>query len=267
MKEDPHKSVYPENNQGLEFEKFKYKVELVKWFIGSVTLVIVSMVIEWGFRDRAAGLSEIKEYDKYATELIILNHDPVKKRMLAQYFSSVTPSKKLKQGWLDYYNQVDKEYQAFMYQDSLDRVRIAQLRGDSVALLDPTTKNELQELEERVSESNRIIAQPLILPDKPKVQPIVYIQIGDNAGRSKANMLRAKITTTGMQAPGVEVVESAKGLAIHEIRYFWEPDAIYANMLKSLLDEDDITTVVKFIPAFKSTAKEGTIELWLSSNY
>ncbi len=81
------------------FEKYKFKVELFKWLIGSVALVIMTTIINWGFKDRVAGLLEIEQYDKYATELIVLNNDPVKKRMLAQFFSKVTPSEKLREGW------------------------------------------------------------------------------------------------------------------------------------------------------------------------
>jgi hypothetical protein len=37
------------------FEKFKYKVEILKWFIVSVVLVVITTIIDWGFRDRSSG--------------------------------------------------------------------------------------------------------------------------------------------------------------------------------------------------------------------
>ncbi len=86
------------HNPNLSFEKYKYKVDLIKWLIGSVALVIMTTIINWGFNDREEGLNEIQQYDKYATELIVLNNNPVNKRMLAQFFSTVTPSEKLRKG-------------------------------------------------------------------------------------------------------------------------------------------------------------------------
>ena len=81
-----------QEDRNIAFEKYKYKIELFKWLIVSVGIVIATMIIDWGFRDRAAGLQEVQQYDKYATELLILNDNPKSKRMLAQYFSKVIPS-------------------------------------------------------------------------------------------------------------------------------------------------------------------------------
>lgn len=263
MNNDPQNKQPPNDNRDLDFEKFKYKVEIVKWFIGSVTLVVISMLIEWGFKDRAAGLSEIKEYDKYATDLIILNNDPVKKRMLAQYFSKVTPSEKLREGWEAYYNEVEKEYRKFLENDSLAKIKLAELSKDTTDIKDTFQVMELALLREQILENQRVINQPLVLPDNKTIQPLVYIQIGNNSDRPSANALRSKISTLGIQAPGVEFVESAKNLSTNEIRYFWDSDVIYANSLKNMLEEDGIETVIKHIPTFKNRTKEGTLEIWL----
>ena len=263
MKNEPQNAEQPNNIRDLDFEKFKYKVEIVKWFIGSVTLVVISMVIEWGFKDRAAGLSEIKEYDKYATDLIILNNDPVKKRMLAQYFSKVTPSEKLREGWEAYYKEVEKEYRDFLKQDSLAKIRLSELSSDPSAIQNTFKEMEVAILSEQILENQRIFNQPLVLPDNRTIQPIVYIQFGNNSDRPKINALRSKITSQGLQAPGVEFVESAKNLTTNEIRYFWDSDIIYANSLKILLKEEDLDAVIKHVPTYKNKTKEGTLEIWL----
>ena len=91
-----NKDKVSQEDKRLEFEKYKFRMELLKWLIGSFAIVIVTLIINYGFRDRAAGLNEIQQYDKYVTELIILNNDPGQKRMLAQFFAYVTPSEKLK---------------------------------------------------------------------------------------------------------------------------------------------------------------------------
>ncbi len=64
-----------EDDPNFKFEKFKYVVDLIKWFIVSVALVIMTTIIDSGFRDRAAGIQEIQQYDKYVTDLIVLNKE------------------------------------------------------------------------------------------------------------------------------------------------------------------------------------------------
>lgn len=246
----------------LEFEKFKYKVELFKWLIGSVALVLVTTIIDWGFKDRAAGLNEIKEYDKYATELIVLNNDPVKKRMLAQYFAHVTPSEKLQKGWEAYFKEVDKEYIAFLEADSMAKVRLAELSADSVKL-DSAKLMEISLLGNQIMESQRIINQPLIIPTASTIVPVVFIQIGEEANRNLANEIRPKLIALGFKAPGVELVESASKLNGHEIRYFRDSDLNYANQVHAVLEQEGISSILKIIPSLGNRTKEGTIEIWL----
>ena len=102
-----------------ELQKMKLIFDVVKWLIGSVALVIVTMVIDYGFRDRAAGLNEVKQYDNYVTILIVLNKEVGPRRLLAQYFSYVLPSAQLRKCWQDYYWVVNAEYQAMVKQDSV----------------------------------------------------------------------------------------------------------------------------------------------------
>lgn len=99
-----------ENTQNIDFEKYKFKAELWKWAIGTAGVSFITLIINWGFTDRKQGMEEILQYDKYATVLIVLNNNPVKKRMLAQFFANVTPSDNLKCGWEEYYKEVDEEY-------------------------------------------------------------------------------------------------------------------------------------------------------------
>ncbi len=246
----------------LSFEKFKYKIELFKWLIGSVALVVMTAIIDWGFKDRAAGLQEIQQYDKYATELIVLNNDPVKKRMLAQFFSKVTPSEKLRNGWEMYYKDVNLEYKAFLKNDSLAKVRLNELMNKDSSNLSSSLIKEKAQLENQISENRRIINQPIVLP-KSTVIPIVYIQIGSEDQRNTATLLSKKINEIGYKAPGIELVESARKLASNEIRYFRAEDENYALALQNMLKEQNIDAIIR--PAFRysSNTREGTIELWL----
>jgi len=244
------------------FEKYKYKVELFKWLIGSVVLVVMTTIIDWGFKDRAAGLQEIEQYDKYATELIVLNNDPVKKRMLAQFFSKVTPSEKLREGWEKYYVEVDAEYREFLRKDSIAQLKLKALMDKDTSLLSESQKKEKEQLENQVIETRRIINQPLVLPNKA-VTPVVYIQIGSEEQRNTAKQLIGKIIGLGYKAPGIELVESARNMAANEIRYFRETDEASAAVLQNMLKSLNIEVVIRPILGYRNTTKEGTIELWL----
>ncbi|MDB5149583.1 MAG: hypothetical protein JWQ57_3603 [Mucilaginibacter sp.] len=150
----------------IDFEKYKLKIDLFKWFVGSVALVLVTTIIDWGFRDRAAGLQEVQQYDKYVTDLIVLNKDPGQKRMLAQFFSNVTPSNKLKDGWKDYYKEVDKEYQVIiapvLKSDSLAKVKYYNLANKPVLTVDE--EKEKSRLDSQIKENQQIINPEIIIP-------------------------------------------------------------------------------------------------------
>ena len=104
---------------GTDLQKMKLIFDIVKWLIGSVALVIVTMVIDYGFRDRAAGIQEVKQYDRYVTDLIVLNKEVGPRRLLAQYFSYVLPSENLRKCWQNYYTVVNAEYREMLKKDSI----------------------------------------------------------------------------------------------------------------------------------------------------
>ena len=251
-----------DSDPNLSFEKYKFKVELFKWLIGSVALVIMTTIIDWGFKDRAAGLQEIQQYDKYATELIVLNNDPVRKRMLAQFFSKVTPSEKLRDGWKEYYKEVNAEYNLFLQKDSLAKDKLKTILDKDSTELTKSDKLEKEQLEAQINEAKRIINQPLVLPNTA-ITPVVYIQIGSEEQRNSAKQLVEKIIDIGYKAPGIELVSSAKKMAANEIRYFRESDESSALILQNMLKSQKIETDLKPMFGFSSKTKAGTIELWL----
>ena len=119
MEEKSTTETHRTSTQITELQKMKLILDVVKWLIGSVALVIVTMVIDYGFRDRAAGLDEAKQYDHYVTTLIVLNKEVGPRRLLAQYFSNVLPSEKLRKCWQNYYWVVNLEYKEMVKKDSI----------------------------------------------------------------------------------------------------------------------------------------------------
>ena len=253
----------PSSNSQEDFEKFKYKVEIFKWIIGSVVLVIVTTIIDWGFKDRAAGLQELQQYDKYATELIVMNDNLKNKRMLAQYFSTVTPSEKLRAGWKLYFDQVDKEYQKLLADDSIIKVEYEKLKLDSLNK-SPVYQLKLQKVEAQMNIHDKILNEPVLLPNAvfTSTIPTVYIQYSHSENRPNANSIAYKINAMGFKAPGIELVKNS-GVSNNEIRYFYASDLNAVNSLKDFLKQQKLDANIKYIPALSGKAKQGTIELWL----
>lgn len=158
-----------------KFERFKYYVDLAKWFIVSVALVVMTTIIDAGFRDRSAGLSEIQQYDKYVTELIVLNEEVGPRRLLAQYFANVTASDKLRKQWQEYYKLLDSEYTVLMRarqegikaRDSLAMLAILSQNKSEKA--DSVTQLQITRLDSAIETYNKTLHTPVKLPANLKV--------------------------------------------------------------------------------------------------
>jgi len=95
--------------RNMESEKLTMYLDFTKWIVVSVALVIISTVIESAVKDREHGLNEIKQYDTYVQ--LVIQADGIGQRWrLAQYFSKVTASEKLRDRWSDYFQIVETEY-------------------------------------------------------------------------------------------------------------------------------------------------------------
>jgi len=47
------------------FEKYKLKIDLFKWVLGTFGLTLITYIINWGFKDREQGMEEISQYERY----------------------------------------------------------------------------------------------------------------------------------------------------------------------------------------------------------
>ena len=100
------------NKHMAKKKSFKKYFELIKWFIGSVVLVILTLIIDKGFRERSAGIQEMQAFDKYVE--IILKADNIEERWkLSEFFSTVTPTDRLRDRWIDYKKLIEWDYKNF----------------------------------------------------------------------------------------------------------------------------------------------------------
>lgn len=136
-------------------ERLKIWIELGKWAVISVGLVIMTKIIDTGFKDREVGLIEIKEYDKYVS-MVTDNTKLSERRLLAQYFAHVTPSEKLKEGWESYFKIVDKEFQELKEKKKTKQnlLSVLKQKSDSMDLPSPMIqqlKADLNNIEDELT--------------------------------------------------------------------------------------------------------------------
>jgi len=127
-------------------------------------LVVMTKIIDTGFKDRAVGMQEIQQYDKYVTDLIVLNKEVGPRRMLAQYFANVTVSETLRQRWKDYYHTVDSEYQHYLRQDSIFKSKLAIEQAKDSVKTSKKERTNIQILQQRINELNRQLNSSIKTP-------------------------------------------------------------------------------------------------------
>ncbi len=93
------------------------KIDLIKWFVNTVIIGLLTFFFTWLLDERKQGLEEIKVYTTYV-ELVTNADNLPERRLLAQFFSHVTVSKKLKEGWQDYYEVLDKEFKDYLAKEN-----------------------------------------------------------------------------------------------------------------------------------------------------
>src|SRR6478735_1180004 len=93
-------------------EKTKLYFELLKWFMGSVVIVIITTIIVSSYKERTIGIQEMQAFDKYVET--ILKADNIEDRWkLSDFFSTVTPSDRLRNRWIEYKTKISPDYDTF----------------------------------------------------------------------------------------------------------------------------------------------------------
>jgi hypothetical protein len=145
----------PPKDKLTNFEKWKLAIGTLKWVIGSGALVWATWIIDNGFKERTAGIQEMQAFDKYVE--VILKADNIDARWrLAQFFSTVTPTDRLRERWVAYKNLIEPDYNKFIslkkQQDSLRQQFVEGKQHDAFVKLNKVT-NQLVPFEKRLNGS------------------------------------------------------------------------------------------------------------------
>lgn len=136
------------------------RIDLLKWFINTVVIGLLTFFFTWILNERKQGVEEIKVYNTYV-DLVTKVDGLAERRLLAEFFSNVTVSSKLKEGWEDYYKILDKQY----------KIEIA--KQDSIInKIDSTTLEGKVKLENAILVKSKIentgLTSPIIANNKVK---------------------------------------------------------------------------------------------------
>ena len=148
-------------NSGQVTPKLKFWIDLAKWFIVSVALVVTTLIIDTGFKERAADLTELKFYDKYITELTVLNSNPANKIMLAEYLLCISPSIDLRKRWKAYYDTIYPDYIKYIT-PIREELNLIDERLRHLALMDNPTAVKSDEL--KILEKLRVVLYQQLYP-------------------------------------------------------------------------------------------------------
>lgn len=129
-------------SENIAFERFKIWMNFSKWVLGTFCIAIITIGINWSFNDRAVGMDELSQYEKYATEVLVLNENPVKKRMLAQFFGTAAPSSTIRERWKVYYDSVNKDYL-----DYLDTIKSFKKEYKKLINIKDTDRSDWQKMQ------------------------------------------------------------------------------------------------------------------------
>lgn len=109
----------------IEKDNLDKILEFSKWYMVSVAIVFAAKTVEASFSERETGIKEMQVYDKYVTT--ILEADNIEARWkLAEYFSTVTPTDRLRERWIDYKNTIKYDYLRFKELDVKESALLSQ---------------------------------------------------------------------------------------------------------------------------------------------
>jgi len=208
----------------LNDEKVEKLIELGKWFIVSVALVVSATIVGDGFREREQDVKEIEVFDKYVST--ITEADGIEKRwQLAEYFSIVAPAGELRTSWENYKKVVEKHLEEYRAgKEKLNELtnlpKPNEEQKQQIVNLAEKTENYEQPLVETRQEVSRIVTQPqqwLIVAGGDKTLAAAQDElkkaqkISSNAQiYKKGNMFRTVITGFGSRIEALTRLERAR---------------------------------------------------------
>lgn len=153
-------TYYLIRKNSIEESKLEKLIELGKWFIVSVAIVVGATIIGDGFKEREQDVKEMEVFDKYVTTIV--EADGIEKRwLLAEYFSIVAPDGELRKSWESYKITV---------KPSLDEYRANKAKLTDLSAKEQLTEPEIKEIA-KLQEINEVFEQSLVATSNSEPKP------------------------------------------------------------------------------------------------
>lgn len=232
-------------------------IEIGKWFMVSVAIVLATAIVNDGFRERDQDVKEMQVFDKYTT--VVLEADGVeKRRLLTEYFASVSPDGRIKTAWENYKKVV--EVQVKEYRENQAKLQ-ALTEKTTQGTATPAEKAQREVLATTVSVANQSLAAPSALAIKPRV----YVHIRTEAQREQALKLVANLgTRVNVDVPGIERLDT--GPKTTELRYFRKVDEPEARQIAEALTALETPAAAVYVPGYEASTgiRQRHYELWIA---
>ena len=169
-------------NKSVEDAKIDKLIDLGKWFMVSVAMVLGASIVSDSFRAREQDMKEMELFDKYVSTIIQV--EGIEQRwLLSEYFATVSPSGKLKEAWVDYHKLLEPPYDEYKQ------------NKEKIAILETKDSNTVQDAKKLASlyQSNMVYEKSLAPPISiaPEIDRRIDIEIFYLEGE-KTEVLRGK---------------------------------------------------------------------------
>lgn len=235
----------------METARVEKIIELGKWFIASVALVVGATIIADGFKEREQDIKEFAVFDKYVST--IMEADGGEKRLqLAEYFSIVSPNGELRDSWERYLGVVKKR-----------RVEYLEIKQK---------EKELEEVKNRTAEQEKTLVEYKAIrqkyeePLKPVTQvPIQQAPIQQSPNTTVDAKELAIIFSTDTKFPEAKF-ELNNALKINKQAKIYKKGDLYLTVIPNITSRTEADSqVVRAKSEFKREAYIILLQGWCKS--
>jgi hypothetical protein len=231
-------------------------IDLGKWFMVSVAIVLSTAIVNDGFRERDQDVKEMQVFDKYTT--VVLEADGVEKRkLLTEYFASVSPDGRIKKAWESYKSVV--EAQVVEYREKQAKLQsLSEKTAQGTAT--PAEKAQREVLATTVSVINQSLASPSAL------KPRVYFHIRTEAQRAQAvNLVKSLGARAEVDVPGIERLDV--GPTTTELRFFRRAEEQEARQIAEAITTLGTPAAATYVPGYEGSTniRQRHYELWIAN--
>lgn len=155
-------------------------IEMAKWYIVSVGIVVGATIITNAFKEREADVKEIEVFEKHVATIIKAGGIE-ERRLLAEYFSMVAPKGDLRDSWILYRDYINAEVEKYRA-NKAEEERLADVKQRN-----PEEEAKLAKLQK----TNTKLEKPLISQETTSPEWVIIVGTDVSVGDAKYELEKA----------------------------------------------------------------------------